>query len=69
LGRLKPQPYREIKHRLGVVGFVETGQKGSQVKFVRVQDGVIDTAIVPGKHGISVGRLGSILNQAHLHAG
>jgi predicted RNA binding protein YcfA (HicA-like mRNA interferase family) len=28
LGRLKPQPYREVKRRLEAAGFVETSQKG-----------------------------------------
>src|SRR5579862_5700566 len=35
VGRLKPLPFREIKRRLEVTGFVETSQKGSHVKFVR----------------------------------
>jgi predicted RNA binding protein YcfA (HicA-like mRNA interferase family) len=30
LGRLKPQPFREIKRRLEAVGFTEASQKGSQ---------------------------------------
>jgi predicted RNA binding protein YcfA (HicA-like mRNA interferase family) len=67
LGRLKPQPYREVKRRLEAAGFVETSQKGSHVKFVRRQDGLIDTAIVPRKSEIPVGTLRSILKQAHLH--
>jgi len=49
LGRLKPQPFREIKRRLEAVGFLEAGQKGSHVKFVRSVGGVVDTAIVPKK--------------------
>ncbi len=35
LGRLKPQPFREIKRRLEAAGFVEACEKGSHVKFVR----------------------------------
>src|SRR4029077_10565335 len=35
LGRLKPQPFREVKRRLEAAGFVETSQKESHVKFVR----------------------------------
>ncbi|MGD0868048.1 MAG: type II toxin-antitoxin system HicA family toxin [Bryobacteraceae bacterium] len=35
MGRLKPERFREVKRRLESVGFVEAGQKGSHVKFVR----------------------------------
>jgi predicted RNA binding protein YcfA (HicA-like mRNA interferase family) len=66
LGRLKPQPFREIKRRLDAVGFVETSQKGSHVKFVRRSGEVVDTAIVPNKREIPVGTLRSILSQAHI---
>jgi predicted RNA binding protein YcfA (HicA-like mRNA interferase family) len=66
LGRLKPQPYREIKRRLEAAGFVEASQKGSHVKFVRRFEEVVDTAIVPKKHEIAVGTLRSILHQAHI---
>jgi len=66
LGRLKPQPFREIKRRLECVGFAEAGQKGSHVKFVRRTGGVVDTAIVPRKSEIPVGTLRSILRQAHI---
>jgi predicted RNA binding protein YcfA (HicA-like mRNA interferase family) len=66
LGRLKPQPFREIKRRLEAAGFVEFSQKGSHVKFVRRKGGVVDTAIVPKNPEIPVGTLRSILNQAHI---
>jgi len=66
LGRLKPQPFREIKRRLEAVGFVETGQKGSHVKFVRRLEKTVDTAIVPKKAEVPVGTLRSILTQAHI---
>ena len=49
MGRLKPQPFREVKRRLETVGFVETSQKGSHVKFVRRLEQTVDTAIVPKK--------------------
>ena len=66
MGRLKPEPFREVKRRLESAGFVETSQKGSHVKFVRrIGDGV-DTAIVPKKSEIPVGTLRSILSQAHI---
>jgi predicted RNA binding protein YcfA (HicA-like mRNA interferase family) len=66
LGRLKPQPFREIKRRLEAAGFAESSQKGSHVKFVRRSGEIVDTAIVPKKHEIPVGTLRSILSQAHI---
>ncbi len=66
LGRLKPQPFREIKRRLEAAGFVEASQKGSHVKFVRRSGEILDTAIVPRKHEVPVGTLRSILSQAHI---
>jgi predicted RNA binding protein YcfA (HicA-like mRNA interferase family) len=66
LGRLKPQPYREVKRRLEAAGFFEASQKGSHVKFVRRLGDTVDTAIVPKKREIPVGTLRSILNQAHI---
>jgi len=66
LGRLKPQPFREIKRRLEEAGFVEISQKGSHVKFVRRSGEVVDTAIVPNRREVPVGTLRSILSQAHI---
>ena len=66
MGRLKPQPFREIKRRLESVGFVEVSQKGSHVKFVRQLGDVVDTAIVPKKSDVPVGTIRSILRQAHI---
>jgi len=67
LGRLKPQPFREVKRRLELAGFREFSQKGSHVKFVRSSGAFVDTAIVPRKHEIPVGTLRSILNQPQLN--
>jgi predicted RNA binding protein YcfA (HicA-like mRNA interferase family) len=66
LGRLSPQPFREIKRRLQAAGFVEAGQKGSHIKFVRRIGLDVDTAVVPKKREIPVGTLHSILSQAHI---
>ena len=66
MGRLKPQPFREIKRRLEAAGFVEASQKGSHVKFVRRVEETVDTAIVPKKSEVPVGTLRSILSQAHI---
>ena len=66
MGRLRPQPFREVKRRLEAAGFAEATQKGSHVKFVRRSGEIVDTAIVPKKHEIPVGTLRSILSQAHI---
>jgi predicted RNA binding protein YcfA (HicA-like mRNA interferase family) len=66
LGRLKPQPFREIKRRLEAAGFIEASQKGSHVKFVRHTGDVVDTAVVPKKREVPIGTLRSILSQAHI---
>ncbi|MGD0929961.1 MAG: type II toxin-antitoxin system HicA family toxin [Candidatus Korobacteraceae bacterium] len=66
MGRLRPLPFREVKRRREAVGFIETTQKGSHVKFVRQTDGATDVAIVPRKHEIPIGTLRSILSQAHI---
>ncbi len=66
MGRLKPQPFREVKRRLEQAGFVETSQKGSHVKFVRRRGETGDTASVPKKSEIPIRTLRSILSQAHI---
>jgi predicted RNA binding protein YcfA (HicA-like mRNA interferase family) len=66
LGRLSPQPFREVKRRREAAGFVEAGQKGSHVKFVRRSGEVVDTEIVPRKSEVPVGTLRSIPSQAHI---
>ncbi|MGA3027699.1 MAG: type II toxin-antitoxin system HicA family toxin [Bryobacteraceae bacterium] len=58
--------FREVRRRLEAVGFLETSQKGSHVKFVRRIGEVVDTVIAPRKPEIPVGTLRSILNQAHI---
>ncbi len=66
MARLKPQSFREIKRRLEAAGFIQAGQRGSHVKFVRRSGQIVDTAIVPAKHEVPVGTLRSILSQAHI---
>ncbi|RUT09542.1 hypothetical protein DSM106972_000360 [Dulcicalothrix desertica PCC 7102] len=61
---LKPLPFREVKRKLEAAGFEEVSQKGSHVKFAKIIDEGIRTAIVPNKREISIGTLGSILRQA-----
>ena len=66
MARLKPLPFREIKRRLELAGFIESSQRGSHVKFVRRLAGGVDTTVVPKKHEIPIGTLRSILSQAHI---
>ncbi len=68
MGRLNPQPFREVKRRLEAVGFTEISHKGSHVKFARRSGQVVDAAIVPRKHDIPVGTLRSTLSQAYIDA-
>ncbi|QOY89850.1 type II toxin-antitoxin system HicA family toxin [Paludibaculum fermentans] len=66
MARLKPLPFREIKRRLELKGFVEASQRGSHVKFIRRSLTSIDTVVVPKKTEVPVGTLRSILSQAHI---
>ena len=66
MGQPKPQPFREVKRRLESAGFVEASQRGSHVKFVRIRDVGVDTAIVPRMREVATGTLRSILHQAHI---
>ena len=58
--------YREVVRRLAAAGFVEAGQRGSHVKFVREDSDGIRTAIVPRHREVAAGTLRSILRQAGL---
>ena len=59
-------PYREVARKLAAAGFVEIGQKGSHVKFIRAHDEGVSTVIVPRHREVSVGVLRSVLRQARL---
>ncbi len=63
---LSPLPYREVKRRLQAAGFVEVGQKGSDVRFSKETREGIRTVIVPRHREIAVGALRSIIRQAGL---
>ena len=67
MGRLSPLLFREVKRRLESVGFEESSQKGSHVKFVRTAHDIVDTVIVPKKREIPIGTLRSILHQAYIN--
>ena len=50
--------------KLEAGGFVEVGQKGSHVKFAKVTEQGIRTAIVPKHREVTAGTVRSILRQA-----
>lgn len=66
---LERLPYREVARRLRAAGFVEAGQRGSHVKFVKSDGRGVRTAIVPRHREVAVGTLRSVLRQAGLDAG
>lgn len=63
---LRPLPYREVKRRLEAAGFVQVGQRGSHIKFVKEAAEGIRTVIVPHHREIAIGTLRSVLRQAGL---
>lgn len=65
---LERLPYREVARKLRAAGFIEAGQRGSHVKFVKRDGGGVRTAIVPRHREVAVGTLRSILRQAGLDA-
>lgn len=63
---MKPVPYREVKRKLEVAGFVVVGQTGSHVKFTKTTNEGTLTATVPRHREVAAGTLRSVLRQAHL---
>ena len=63
---MKPLPFREVRRRLLKFGFVEVGQTGSHVKFIKVVDVGSLVAMVPKHKEVASGTLRSILKQAGL---
>jgi len=63
---LKPLSFREVERRLKNAGFIQVGQKGSHVKFGKLEPTGMRTAIVPKHREIALGTLRSILRQAGL---
>ena len=66
MGQLRPLTFREVKRRLEAVGFFESTQSGSHVKFVRRSEEHADIVIVPKKREVAVGTIRSIVQQAHI---
>lgn len=62
----KPLPYRQVRRKLEMAGFIIVSQRGSHIKFVQDNGDEVRTAIVPRHREISVGLLRSILRQAGL---
>ena len=65
---LKPMPFRLVKRKLRAAGFDQVGQEGSHVKFSKMTEEGLRTAVVPHHQEITVGTLRSILRQAGLSA-
>ena len=63
---LRPLPYREVERKLIAAGFVESGQSGSHVKFVKETDEGMRMAIVPRHREVAVGTLRNILRRTGL---
>jgi predicted RNA binding protein YcfA (HicA-like mRNA interferase family) len=58
--------FREVERRLKRFGFIEVGQTGSHVKFIKMTDLGSLVAIVPKHKEVASGTLRSILKQAGL---
>jgi predicted RNA binding protein YcfA (HicA-like mRNA interferase family) len=63
---LRTLSFREVKRRLEAAGFVQVSQKGSHVKFAKLETTGMRTAIVPEHREIARGTIRSILRQAGL---
>ena len=61
---LRPLRYREVRRKLLAAGFIETGQRGSHVKFARTDSEGLRTVIVPHHREVAVGTLRSVVRQA-----
>ena len=66
MASLRPLPYRIVKPKLDRADFHETPGKGSNRKFVKIQDEGVVTAVVPQHREIAVGTLRSIIRQSML---
>jgi len=60
----KPIKFSIVKRKLESLGFTIVSQKGSHIKFAKLTDEGIITAIVPNHREISPGTLKSIIKQA-----
>lgn len=65
---MKPLPFREVKRKLEAAGFLEVGQTGSHIKFVKLTNAGTRTATVPRHREVAPGTLRSILRQAGINA-
>jgi predicted RNA binding protein YcfA (HicA-like mRNA interferase family) len=59
-------PFREVRRKLLAAGFIESGSRGSHVKFRRPTARGDLIVIVPHHPQVAVGTLRSILRQAGL---
>ena len=59
-----PLPYREIRCKREIIGFVEVGQQGSHVKFARTDVAGTRIVVDPRHREVAAGTIRSILHQA-----
>ena len=60
----KPLPYREVVRKHSAAGFSQVSQRGSHVKFVKLNGAGAIVVIVPRHREVMVGTLRNIIRQA-----
>ena len=63
---IRPLAYREVVRKLRAAGFTEVSQRGSHVKFAKVNGGGTLLVIVPRHREVATGTLRNIVTQAGL---
>ena len=63
----KPLKFSFVKKKLESLGFSIVSQKGSHIKFAKIIEEGIITAIVPNHKEVSPGTIKSIIKQAMLN--
>ena len=66
MARIRPLPYRVVVRKLRAAGFIEVSQRGSHVKFARIDEHGVRSTVVPRHREVVVGTLRSILRQTGL---
>ena len=63
---IRPLPFREVARKLHAAGFTELSQRGSHVKFRRLNGRGGITVVVLRHNAIAIGTLRDIIKQAGL---
>ena len=63
---IRPLSFREVARKLRAAGFSELSQRGSHVKFRKLNGGGAVTVMVPRHREIAIGTLRDIIKQAGL---